>query len=372
MTRPILFFKAGGFSHVNENVVGVLKREFPGAQLRVIDVVSDILKRHPAAALRALVDVARIYPREIILKRREPTDFILRTPAAFRAIKDWVGKNVRVGDADFTFQTQSLFDASTPGIPHFLYTDHTCLANRRNSIPVSAEFFDPRWIAMEKTAYESARLTFTTSNFARDSLVEDYVMPPERVVCAFSGTNANPARPAALARSIGGKIILFIGIDWVRKGGPDLLKAFDLVAANHPEALLHIVGCSPAVRHPRVRTFGQLPLDKVADQLAGADVFCLPSYFEPSPVAVVEAMHHGLPTVGTRVGGMSDRIIDGETGWLVEAGDIPGLARSLSALLDDPAQRSSMGEAGRLLAGKEFTWEATGRRLAAGIRMACS
>ena len=279
MTRSIIFFKAGSFSHVNENVLEILNREFPRAQLRVIDVVSDILKRQPGAVLRALADAARIYPREIFLKRRKPTDFILRTPAAFRAIKGWVGKNVQEGDADFTFQTQSLFDASASGIPHFLYTDHTCLANRRYSIPISAEFLDPRWIAVEKSAYESARLTFTTSNFARNSLIEDYGLPPERVICAFSGTNVNSAAQSPRARSSVRKVILFIGIDWARKGGPDLLKAFDLVAANHPEALLHIVGCSPEVHHPRVRTFGPLPLAKVADQLAEADVFCLPELF---------------------------------------------------------------------------------------------
>ena len=136
-----------------------------------------------------------------------------------------------------------------------------------------------------------------------------------------------------------------------------------------------LASTSSAVRRrfitPGCALFGPLPLAKVAEQLAEADVFCLPSYFEPSPVAVVEAMHHGLPAVGTRVGGMPDRIIDGETGWLVKAGDIPALARALTSLLDDPALRHTMGDAGRRLAAESSRGKppaAAWRRLAFGRR----
>ena len=85
--REIVFFKAGGFSHVNENVAHILRGEFPGHRLTVIDVLGEVLRRQPLAWLRALAQAMTIYPRHIFLQRRKPTDFILRTPAAFAAIK---------------------------------------------------------------------------------------------------------------------------------------------------------------------------------------------------------------------------------------------------------------------------------------------
>ena len=364
--QPIIFLKTGLFSHVNENVRAILAREFPEHPLRVIDVMNDVLKRRPAAYFQALADALRIYPRHVFGQRRKPTDFILRTPSAFRAIKAWSAANVDPAQTAFTFQTQSLFDAGREGVPHFVYTDQACLANRRYPVPVHPELLDPRWLAVEKTVYESARVTFTTSRFAARSLVEDYGVAAERAECVHSGANVIPdALPAE--KPFRG-VVLFVGIDWQRKGGPDLLAAFVRVAEAHPAARLRIVGCSPAVTHPRIETFGRLSLDETARQFAEADIFCLPSYHEPSAFALVEAQLQGLAVVATDVGGSPDRMIAGETGFLVPPGDVAALAEALGRLLSDPARCRAMGVAAAKFARETFTWEATGRRIAARIR----
>lgn len=364
--REIVLFKVGGFSHVNENVAQILRAEFPEHRLTVIDVLSDVLRRQPLAWVGALLQAMTIYPRHIFLHRRKPTDFILRTPAAFHAIKKAVAALVDPARTAFTLQTQSLFDASLPDVPHFVYTDQACLANRRYPMPVDPELLDPRWLAVEKTVYESARVTFTTGTFAGKSLIEDYGLACERTECVFSGTNVRQAaRPVAkLFRGI----VLFVGVDWPRKGGPDLVAAFTRIAEAHPQARLRIVGCSPTVTHPRIETLGQLSLEETAAQFLEADIFCLPSYHEPSAVALVEAQLYGLPVVATNVGGSPDRLVDGETGWLVAAGDIAGLAAALDQLLADPPRCRTMGEAGRRFASGRFAWEAVGHRIAARIR----
>ena len=364
--REILFFKIGSFSHVNENVAAFLRAEFPGLRLRMIDVFDDVLKKHPPAALRALGQVLSIYPRLIFLRRRKPADFILRTPTAFHAIKRWAAAHTDPAQTEFTFQTQSLFDAGHPAVPHFVYTDQTCLANRRYPLPVDPELLDPRWLAVEKTVYESARVTFTTSRFAAHSLAEDYGVAAGRAECVLSGANVLCAANQA-ARPFRG-VVLFVGIDWQRKGGPDLLAAFARVAETHPAAVLRIVGCAPAVRHPRVETFGRLSLAETARQFAEADIFCLPSYHEPSAVALVEAQLQGLPVVTTDVGGSPDRMVAGETGFLVPPGDVDALAAALDRLLADPARCRAMGAAAAKFARETFTWEATGRRVATRIR----
>ncbi len=364
----IFFFKTGSFSHVNENVRAILEREFPEHTLRTIDIASDILRRRPLAAARALAQVARIYPKTILLRRRKPTDFLLRTPAAFHAIKRWAGENVRAGGVAFTFQTQSLFDAGAVEVPHFVYTDQTCLANRRYPVPVSPELLSPRWLAVEQTVYESARAVFTTSTFARRSVIEDYGVDPARVRCVFSGVNV-PGGPVPGERAFG-STVLFVGVDWERKGGPDLLRAFARVAVEHPRARLRILGCAPRVKNARIEVLGRVPLPEVARHFREADIFCLPSHHEPSAVALVEAMMHGLPVVSTRVGGTPDRCIEGETGFLVEAGDVEGLAKALCCLISSPERRRAMGEAGARFARSRFSWKTVGEEMAGAIRAA--
>jgi glycosyltransferase involved in cell wall biosynthesis len=368
--REIVFFKAGGFSHVNENVAKILQSEFPSHALKVVDVFDEILKRRPVSALCALADVLTIYPQQVFRHRRKPTDFLLRTPAAFRTIKQSARPFVDPVRTEFTLQTQSLFDAAHPGVPHFVYTDQACLANRRYPLPVDAEFFNPRWLAVEKTVYESARMTFTTSTFAGRSLVEDYGLATERTACVFSGTNVHLATEPVSKPFRG--VVLFVGVDWKRKGGPDLVAAFLQIADRHPEARLRIVGCTPPVSHPRIEALGRLSLEATAAQFEDADIFCLPSYHEPSAVALVEAQLYGLPVVTTNVGGSPDRLIAGETGYLVAAGDVPGLADALSRLLADPERCRTMGTAGRRFARERFTWEAVGKSLGAEIRTALS
>jgi glycosyltransferase involved in cell wall biosynthesis len=364
--REIVFFKAGGFSHVNENVAKILRREFPEHDLRIVDVFNEILSRRPFAAARALADVLTIYPRQIFYHRRKPTDFLLRTPVALRTIKRAAEGIVDPACTAFTLQTQSLFDAAHPKVPHFVYTDQSCLANRRYPLPVDPEYLDPRWLVMERSVYSSARVTFTTSTFASRSLIEDYKLTPARTECIYSGTNVQPAVKASPKPYR--DVILFVGVDWKRKGGPDLVQAFEHIAATHPKAQLKIVGCAPAINHPRIEALGRLSLEATATQFQEADIFCLPSYHEPSAVALVEAQLYGLPVVTTNVGGSPDRLLDGETGHLVAAGDISGLASALSNLLADPARCRAMGEAGRRFACERFTWEAVGQRLARRIR----
>lgn len=365
VNRAIWFFKVGSFSHVNDNIRAILQHEFPQHPLRVIDVASDILRGRRFLTARCLMETLRMYPREILGKRRKPTDFLLRTPSAFHAIQHWSRENVRANEVSFTFQTQSLFDASGADVPHFVYTDQTCLANRRYPLAVNPELLDERWLAVERTVYESARVTFTTSSFAIRSLAEDYGVAESRASCVLSGTNVPIDEPTK--KEFGG-VVLFVGVDWQRKGGPDLVKAFEKLLLSHPSARLRIVGCTPRVDHPRIEVLGRVPLAKMTPHFREADIFCMPSYHEPSAVALVEAMCHGLPVVSTRVGGTPDRCIHGETGLLVEAGNVEALASALGTLLADPARCRSMGEAGRTFARNRFSWETVGRKIADRIR----
>jgi glycosyltransferase involved in cell wall biosynthesis len=78
-----------------------------------------------------------------------------------------------------------------------------------------------------------------------------------------------------------------------------------------------------------------------------ADVLIVPSSTEAFGMVVVEAMASGLPVVGSTVGGIPEIVADGETGFLVEPGDVAGFARKISRLFDDAALRERFRENGR-------------------------
>jgi glycosyltransferase involved in cell wall biosynthesis len=87
--------------------------------------------------------------------------------------------------------------------------------------------------------------------------------------------------------------------------------------------------------------------DDVTAFLAAFDAFVLPSGNEGTPVSAIEALGAGRPVVATRVGGVPDVVRDGVDGYLVEAGDVAGLAEALARLAADPELRDRMGAAGR-------------------------
>ncbi|WP_068168140.1 glycosyltransferase family 4 protein [Neokomagataea thailandica] len=141
------------------------------------------------------------------------------------------------------------------------------------------------------------------------------------------------------------------------KGYPELLRAMEEV----PGAELWVVGERLTTDHggdlegsfarahqvlgKRLRMLGAR--DDVAELLAGADVFALPSHFEGLPMSVIEAMLCGLPVVATDVRGPREQVEQGRTGLLVPPGLAAPLARALQVLTQDREKAVAMGERGR-------------------------
>src|SRR5262245_908979 len=87
--------------------------------------------------------------------------------------------------------------------------------------------------------------------------------------------------------------------------------------------------------------------DNVLPFLQAANVFVLSSYVEGLANTLLEAMAASLPVVATRISGSEDVVVDGETGFLVPAGDAAALARSLGELLEARARAAAMGRRAR-------------------------
>jgi glycosyltransferase involved in cell wall biosynthesis len=97
--------------------------------------------------------------------------------------------------------------------------------------------------------------------------------------------------------------------------------------------------------------------DELHELYARAAVVACPSRREGFGVACLEAMAHGRPVVATRVGGLLDLVVDGETGIVVPPRDPAALRSALDRLLADPDLRRRLGMAGRDRARTQFSWE---------------
>jgi len=148
------------------------------------------------------------------------------------------------------------------------------------------------------------------------------------------------------------------------KGIPNLVRAFGLLHPEFPEARLEIAGEGPE-RGSIAQLVDELDLrncvtllgwkSDFASVLANWDIFVLPSLEESFGIAAVEAMAAGLPVVASDVGGLPEIVQDGETGWLVPAGDPGQLADRLRTLLLQPEKRVRMGIQGKNRARTHFS-----------------
>ncbi len=364
LKKKIAFVKIGGFSHINENVGKQLVLNFPDHQIDVIDVFEDIVSKKVAAA-HALLE----YGWDIILGRKSIIGSYMYTSYGYREIKTWMTKRCLNDNYSFTFQTQSLFDASVPGIPHFVYTDHTHLHNFKYPGFNKHDFRGKKWIALERQIYLNSSMNFTMSSNITRSIVEDYFCSPEKVRCVYCGSNIQPETDGQnQTERYSGRNILFVGIDWERKGGPVLADAFRKVLEVLPDATLSIVGCTPDVNIKNCSVYGKVPLEMIKKFYQKASVFCLPSNIEPFGIVFLEAMSFRLPVIGTNIGAMPDFILNGWNGYTVEPGDFGSLARHIADLLNEPSRCMEFGNNGFNLFRERYTWEKTGKEMTASIK----
>lgn len=365
--RRFAFMTIGPFSGINAQVLQGLQAEFPELEADQIDIPTWV-RTHRSVMIRNLVHVLAGHGPAIFLDRARLWGAFYRTPYLFEAIRTAMKDKLGGDRYEFSLQTQSLFDGSGAGVPHFVYTDHTELVNRYypDYDPTLAP--SERWLKLERTIYERADLTFTMSSHVARSLAEHYGIDPARVRCVLAGSNVAPEDGSALEPAYASRRILFVGRQWERKGGPDLIAAFQLVRRRHPDAALVIAGCTPELQLEGVEVLGELSAERLNDQYASAAVFCMPSLVEPFGIVFIEALSRGLPVVATSIGALPDIVQDGHSGYLHRPHDVTGLADSLGKLLADPALCRSLGEQGRAYVSERYTWTRVVGTIAAHIR----
>ena len=167
----------------------------------------------------------------------------------------------------------------------------------------------------------------------------------------------------------------------VEKKAPHLtIEAFAQVLHQHPSSHLYIIGegplrerCEAAISRfsiaDSVHLLGAQPQEVVRTYLKRAALFVQHSLTAPNGdteglgVALLEAMASEIPVVTTRHNGFIDTVADGETGYLVEEGDVQAMSAAMSAILGNPRQARRLGAAGRSRVSQKFALESTAARM---------
>jgi glycosyltransferase involved in cell wall biosynthesis len=215
-----------------------------------------------------------------------------------------------------------------------------------------------------RNAYHAADGLVTFCDWARDSLVADYgiaadkvsVIPPGIDLAQWNFGNETTADIGGTQHSLR---LLFVGGDFVRKGGLTLIEAFHQGLAQ--DCTLDIVTKDVKIERDLAGVEGvqvhcgltsNSPLLK--ELYAKADVFVFPTQADCFPIAVMEAMAAGLPIVATDVGGLSEEVENGVNGSIVPPRDAGAVFAAVRALVEDRSKRQTMAIASRRLAEERF------------------
>ncbi|QAY59973.1 glycosyltransferase [Microbacterium protaetiae] len=225
-----------------------------------------------------------------------------------------------------------------------------------------------RWIETQARSARAATVNCASTTWAARSIVSDYGVPSDRVVAVGMGHRPRTAGPV-VARDWSVPVFLFVGVDWRRKNGEAVVRAFEAVRRVHRDATLHLVGRHAPVSGPGIVDHGLLARDDPEAQntldnlLARATAFVLPSRFDPSPIAYLEAASAGIPVIATSEGGAGELL--GEAAIVVSPFDDAALFNAMLTL-SGPEEARRRGELAKERAA-ESTWEHVASRILAAL-----
>ena len=237
----------------------------------------------------------------------------------------------------------------------------------------------------ERLGIARCRRFFVSSEWARAATMEAFGTPADRVIVMPLGANLEQLDPSSLSATIRGRLdgpcrLLFLGVDWRRKGGDLAVEAARILNERGTPTELFIVGCDPppaTASLPFVKPIGFLDKRKDDERqklialLDASRFLIMPSRAEAYGIAVAEAYCRAVPAIAADTGGLGSLVHDGTTGFLVpyDAGGAAYAEAILRVFKDDDAYEA-MCAAAYQAARDEFNWSVVGERMNAEMERA--
>ena len=235
---------------------------------------------------------------------------------------------------------------------------------------------------LRRLGLRSASAVTSISDFTARKMVEMQGVDAARiqiVPCVITSellhANGNSGKPHSSHNSQ--KTLLGVGRLDTRerhKGFDEVILALPQLAKSEADVVFVVAGdgddksrlqelASKSGLSDRVIFMGTVSDAELIDLYKNCDVFLMPSSQEGFGIVFLEAMAFRKPVIGGNHGGTPEVILDNETGFLVEHGDVAALAEKIGILLRDPELRKRMGEAGRRRVEENFTFESLRKTL---------
>lgn len=242
-------------------------------------------------------------------------------------------------------------------IPTVVGIDFTAvLASQETTNPEFRWTYYPN-VRLDKRVFDAAACVIAWSEQARRSVIEDYQIDEQKVKTIPPGVNLDLLTFSQSTRKSdrGRYKILFVGADFQRKGGYDLLEVFLNTFSDCAE--LHLVTpVSLDCTHPNIYLYQDVQAysPKWLELYAQADLFVMPTYAEALGLVFMEAMAAELPVIATNLPQITEVVSDGETGFLIQPGDQYELTKRIKHFIDNPLLGVEMGRKGRQRVEQKF------------------
>lgn len=232
----------------------------------------------------------------------------------------------------------------------------------------------------EKMALTTCTRAIYSSRWARQTAIDCYGIDGNKLDVVNFGANVDVSYDEAQIMKFANerwekkeRLLLFVGVEWERKGGPKALQAVRILSERGYPVKLAVAGCQPKLSEEdrkAVRLYGYLSKkdDGQARQLRRlyeeSFLFFMPSLYECTAIVYAEAAAFGLPSVASEAGGVSDMVIEGESGHLLSADASPeAYADLLERLFLDREAYLSLCKKTVACSRRLFTWESVGERV---------
>lgn len=219
--------------------------------------------------------------------------------------------------------------------------------------------------------FSSADVSIVLSEYWRKALVEELGIPSEKVKVLY---NPCPCIDTSVeCKYTKTKSILYAGTICHRKGYEVLIRAFAKIAKKYPDWKVILAGNGEIENgkaiaddlgiSDQIDFLGWVSGEEKDKAFRESMIFCLPSYAEGFPMAVLDAWAYGLPVITTPVGGIPDIAIDGKNLLLFNSGDIYGLANQMEKMILNEKLRESISLESTILARTTFNIKTINKHL---------
>lgn len=213
------------------------------------------------------------------------------------------------------------------------------------------------FIAAERRMFAAADSIACRNAWAAESLVRDYQVDTKRIIVARSGQRLPEKSRLDFPPRARGELVrlVFVGNAWRRKGGAELLEIHQRHFSDIAELHVFSKDASSVSRAKNVIWHRGVSNDVlIQEHLPQMDIFVLPTKVDQLPRSIVEAGSVGLPLISTRMAGIPEIIVDGQTGILCDRGDWRAVTNAIRYLIENEDVRLVMGRNAREHVANEF------------------